>query len=94
MKKLLFVGLCCLGLAGCSVNSTNISNTDGIENNSCVKIVENSFILHDSRGRMYQLIYVDKDTKVMYLQVCSNGTAITPLYNSDGTLKLYEGEIE
>jgi len=34
-------------------------------------------------------IRYDKNTKVMYYE-CQNG--ITPIYNSDGTVKLYDGE--
>ena len=40
----------------------------------------------------YMLFY-DKSTKVMYLFVKHGyGAGFTPLYNADGTLKLYEGE--
>lgn len=35
-----------------------------------------------------KIVYYDTETKVMYLM--SNKT-VTPLYNADGTLKLYEG---
>lgn len=35
----------------------------------------------------------DKNTNVMYYMVeTGNAFGITPIYNSDGTLKLYEGE--
>ncbi len=36
--------------------------------------------------------YYDKDTKVMYVLYAdySVGVGLTPLYNPDGTLKLYE----
>ena len=41
----------------------------------------------------YDILY-DKNTKVMYClyrkNKCNNG--ITPIYNADGTLKLYEEE--
>ena len=38
-------------------------------------------------------LYYDKDTKVMYMFVKHGyGAGLTPLYNADGTLKLYEGE--
>lgn len=41
----------------------------------------------------YTRILYDNDTKVMYLVVCENGgRAITPLYNADGTLKIYSEE--
>ena len=35
----------------------------------------------------------DENTKVLYLCVYGYSTmGITPIYNSDGTLKLYDGE--
>ena len=40
-------------------------------------------------------LYYDKDTKVMYMFVKHGyGAGLTPLYNADGTLKLYEQENE
>lgn len=43
----------------------------------------------------YSIIY-DSKTKVKYLIVADtpngNGGGITPLYNADGTLQLWEGE--
>lgn len=39
------------------------------------------------------VLYYDKDTKVMYMFVKHvYGAGFTPLYNADGTLKLYKGE--
>ena len=35
-------------------------------------------------------ILVDKNTKVLYYWVRSQRGGITPIYNSDGSLKLYE----
>jgi hypothetical protein len=44
-------------------------------------------------GRAY-LLYAN-DTKVMYIYVEKGyGAGITPLYNADGTLQIYEGPIE
>ena len=41
-------------------------------------------------GGTTKIVY-DNDTKVMYLIISENsGRAITPLYNADGTLKIYE----
>lgn len=38
------------------------------------------------------IVYAN-DTKVMYYVFCGNHTGgITPLYNADGTLQIYEGE--
>lgn len=39
------------------------------------------------------LIVYDKDTKVMYYFIDdAYQMALTPIYNSDGTIRLYEGE--
>lgn len=39
----------------------------------------------------YEIVY-DKETKVMYAKSNSGTMTFCPLYNADGTLKLYEGE--
>ena len=40
----------------------------------------------------YSIVYAN-DTKVMYFIVSGGSTfGITPLYNADGTLQIYEGE--
>ena len=42
----------------------------------------------------YRIIYAN-DTKVMYFYADENyGNILTPLYNADGTLQIYEGEIK
>ena len=38
-------------------------------------------------------VIVDPDTGVMYYQARFDG-GITPLYNADGTLRVYEGDTE
>ena len=38
-------------------------------------------------------VIVDSDTGVMYYQARFDG-GITPLYNADGTLRVYEGDTE
>ena len=40
-------------------------------------------------GNKYYIVYA-KDTKVMYFIACNGFTGITPLYNTDGTLQIYE----
>lgn len=37
------------------------------------------------------VIAYDKDTKVMYFRGCSAEADLCPLYNADGSLKLYSG---
>ena len=38
----------------------------------------------------YGCILVDKNTNVMYYWITCNSGGITPIYNEDGSLKLYE----
>ncbi|MBR6033235.1 MAG: hypothetical protein IKP28_00530 [Clostridia bacterium] len=45
---------------------------------------------YDDMDNSIQRVTYDPETKVMYLIV--NGSLITPLYNTDGSLKLYDGE--
>ena len=89
MKKrllgIILVGMLSFGLAGCGSGS-NITNIDSVMKSPNSKladfeIVENNF---------WSAILVDKNTNVMYYWfTCSSG-GITPIYNEDGTLKLYE----
>lgn len=43
-------------------------------------------------AHQYMIVYAN-DTKVMYyIDACSVAGGITPLYNADGTLQIYDGE--
>lgn len=89
-KKLLgiiFVLIMILGLTACGVDKgSNVMDIDNVvktPDSSLVdfEIVENNF---------YEAILVDKNTGVMYVWFTSSCGGITPIYNADGTLKLYE----
>ena len=46
----------------------------------------------DNIGGMIVRVAYDRETKVLYLITSGNNdSGITPIYNADGTLKLYEG---
>ncbi len=45
---------------------------------------------YDDMSNSMQRVTYDPDTGVMYLIV--NGSLITPLYNTDGTLRVYDGK--
>ena len=89
-KKILVVVLgltLCFGMTGCGNSMTN----NGYVN---FKNADNKYI---DMELVYQnnSVYVlyDKNTKVMSLCVEGyNMMGITPIYNSDGTVKLYDGE--
>lgn len=57
-----------------------------------IPIEENTKYYDSKTGLHYQFVYA-KDTKVKYVIATSHYQAgITPLYNADGTLQLYEEE--
>ena len=81
----------CISMTGCSSegiegNEGDITPTNNVLGNKyfdLVNIYENGCT---------NIVY-DKNTSVMYfLRSNGNSFGITPIYNSDGTLKLYEGE--
>ena len=84
-KKLLGIGLILMmtfGLTACS-NVININEVITSPDSKLVdfEIVDNNF---------YGCILVDKNTNVMYYWITNNCGGITPIYNEDGSLKLYE----
>lgn len=89
-KKILAVVLglaLCLGMTGCGSHikdgNSNFSNVD----NKYIKMHE----IYDKNNG--SVVAYDENTKVMYLCIYGyNSMAITPIYNSDGTVKLYDGE--
>ena len=67
-------------LAGCSTNVTEqVAYSDKM-----------LVVIEDHALSGYYIVY-DKDTKIIYYQGVSHGACLDPLYNSDGTLKLYNG---
>ena len=55
----------------------------------CYKLHFSQFYEEDDGS----VVAYDENTKVMYLCIYGyNSMAITPIYNSDGTVKLYDGE--
>lgn len=88
-KRILAIVLCvvlCFGVTGCSADHL----IDGEDNFSSI---DNEYMkmhkLYDEKDGC--IIAYDEYTKVMYLCTYGNSAmAITPIYNSDGTIKLYE----
>ena len=87
-KKILAVALgltLCFGMTGCAQGDIKPKNSDignkYIDLVSIYKGDENTEVLYD------------KNTKVMYFVKRSGYQfGITPIYNSDGTVKLYDGK--
>ena len=89
-KKIICLGLVIVmlvSLTGCSSNVININMVTKSPNTDLIsfEIIDNNF---------YEAILVEKNTKVMYCWLTCGSGGITPIYNTDGSLKLYEGEYE
>lgn len=89
MKKLLIVLMVlALTLTGCEAKSIAYDNGE--------KVIFGNFvvleILEDPNDGWVYIMY-DKETKVEYYYILAyNRAAMSPIYNADGTVKIYEGE--
>ena len=87
-KKIVAIALglsMCFGMTGCS------SGRDITPENS--KLGNKYFDLVNIYEAGHTTVAYDKNTNVMYYMVKSgNAFGVTPIYNSDGTLKLYGGK--
>ena len=86
MKKILTL-FCCMGLVLTLTACDNDSKTETFSKYCDLVVIE------DDPHSDYKILY-DKNTKVMYCLFCrlDHENGITPIYNADGTLKLYEEE--
>lgn len=76
----------CVGMTGCSKTRDGEDNFRSVDN----KYIHLITVCDKDDGN---IIAYDENTKVLYLCVYGySSMGITPIYNSDGTLKLYEGE--
>lgn len=89
MKKILLctlvliLMLCCL--TSCRLpahNYTASNNLEHIESEYC------EFVIVEKKDT--HTVFYDKNTLVMYIVIVGNRThSVTPIYNADGTVKLY-----
>ena len=84
-KKILLISLI-LSIMFCISGCTNIIDTDKVLESPTAKMID--FEVVDKN--FYSAILVDKNTKVMYYWNMSSAGGFTPIYNEDGSLKLYE----
>lgn len=88
-KKILAVVLgltLCLGMTGCTRG--DIEPESSRLANKYIDLVT----IYKDDNHSTKVLY-DKNTKVMYFVIWSGYQfGITPIYNSDGTVKLYDGE--
>ena len=89
LKYLLLVSICIISLF--AVTGCDIEDETNVEYNTEEEYFTTITEWHD-RPQHYSIVYAN-DTKVKYLIISgANRSAITPLYNSDGTLQIYEEE--
>ncbi len=89
MKKIIGIVLILivmLGLTACDGKNSNVINIDSVLATPNSKLVDFEIVDYN----WYEAILVDKTTGVMYVWFTTECGGITPLYNADGTLKLYE----
>ena len=90
-KKLIVLLIMCLfilSLVGCGKSYQESANiNENFTNKEHFTIVERHRGTSGTIGN-YLIIYAN-DTKVMYI---FSSVGITPLYNTDGTLQIYDGE--
>ena len=88
-KKILAVALglaLCFGMTGCTKG--DIEPESSRLANKYIDLVT----IYKDDNHNTKVLY-DKNTKVMYFVIWSGYQfGITPIYNSDGTVKLYDGE--
>ena len=81
--------ICSLILSACGSSTTEAVELDpGPEIHGLVQIGEEQ----QFKPQLYQCVMYDPETKVMYTLIYYNsrgGITLSPLYNADGTLRLY-----
>lgn len=90
MKKKIFTIMLaiflCLGTVGCG--GKDVSEVDNVYGNKYIDLV--TIYQNDFAGTS---VCYDRNTKVMYfIKDSGYRFGITPIYNTDGSLKLYEEE--
>jgi outer membrane biogenesis lipoprotein LolB len=88
-KTIIAIIIAAMLLAGCEVKTVTYDENDNYKQWNQFVTLEEQYDVN--RGNLY--IVYDKDTKVMYY--LWNGYCkgvILPIYNADGSIRVYEGE--
>lgn len=92
MKKIICLLVCILFLlVGCRAKTNQLSSDVNSATN--IRYVHNEYFDTEVINELGDgsCIIRDKNTNVLYLVICGYKSAvITPIYNSDGTVKLYD----
>ena len=89
MKKILAIILIVImtfGLTACDGKDSNVINIDRVLATPNLDLVDFEIVDYN----FYEAILVDRNTGVMYVWFTTDCGGITPLYNADGTLKIYK----
>ena len=86
MRRIIAILCVCLLLTGCKASYEDAIDTLQVTGGGYFTLIKR---WHDA-GEHYRIVYAN-DTKVKYLIWRSGyGRGITPLYNADGSLQVYE----
>lgn len=90
MRKIIAILCVCLLLTGCGTRYEDAENISKITGEGYFTLIKE---WGNANEGTYSIVYAN-DTRVKYLIIWSYGNSggITPLYNADGTLQIYEGE--
>lgn len=85
---IILIAVLLLGLTSCYMDGkqSNVIDIDSVLTSPDSKLLDFEIVDYN----WYEAILVDKNTGVMYCWFTTNCGGITPIYNADGTLKLYE----
>lgn len=92
MKRLIAILCMCLLLTGCGTEYKDAENVSKPVCGGYFTVIKE---WNDNNGGVWRILYTN-DTKVKYLMFIEGRRAgITPLYNTDGSLQVYEeSEVE
>ena len=87
--------LVCVFLGGCAVLKNTVNHIaeskieDKLEADKFCYLKE---ITHYKVDGLLHIIYYDKNTGIMYCKIGNNDGGVFPIYNEDGTIRIYKGE--
>jgi len=87
MRRIIVILCACLLLTGCETRYEDAKDTLKVTSEGYFTLIKK---WNEEGGAIYRIVYAN-DTKVKYLIWKSGyGRGITPLYNADGSLQVYE----
>ena len=90
---IIIVLIMCLALSACTCEENTTEEPKKPVPAAFIEIT--AYRLETTYEMIYQYIFYDPETMVMYSYIeQSDGAAITPMYNADGTLRIYTPNIE